>query len=43
MRRLDLSKDPTKPASETLREIINHIRKTNPEFIPEFDRKFFKI
>ena len=42
MRKTDLSLNPASPAKETLIRAIETIKKDKPDFLPIYDREFFR-
>ena len=41
IRRHDLAVNPATPPSVSFRKILEQVRKTNPSFLPIYDRDFF--
>lgn len=41
MRRHDLAQNPATPPSLSFRKAVEGVRKTNPNFMPIYDRDFF--
>ena len=41
MRRHDLAKNPATPPSVSFGKVLEQARKTNPSFLPIYDRDFF--
>lgn len=41
MRRHDLAQNPVTPLSLSFRKALEEVRKTNPSFMPIYDRDFF--
>jgi len=41
MRRHDLAQNPATPPSLSFRKVLEEVRKTNPNFLPIYDRDFF--
>jgi len=41
IRRHDLAQNPTTPASLSFGKMLEEVRKTNPSFLPIYDRDFF--
>ncbi len=42
MRMTDLSRNPASPAKETLIRAIETIKRDKPDFLPIYDREFFR-
>ena len=43
MRRRELSRNPALPAKDTLLRAIETVRKDKPDFLPMYDKDFFRV
>ena len=43
LRMTDLSRNPASPAKETLIKAVEAMKKSEPDFLPIYDRNFFSI